>query len=90
MASILVLARSNAAEAKRVAAGITIMGHDVRLVVITARRPDPEEAAVQGRNLSLAGITPETTRPELAGAMTLIARTELAAAIQAADHVLCL
>ncbi len=72
---VLVLARRDPAEAMRVAAGITIMGHTVRLLALA---PLPADARLE-RNLALAGIAPETLD---AGG--------LAAAVAEADHVLCL
>ncbi|MDA8231486.1 MAG: hypothetical protein M0006_09110 [Magnetospirillum sp.] len=73
--TVVVIARSNPAEAMRVAAGVTIMGHTVRLLAIT---PLPANESLE-RNLSLAGVIPEF--PDAAG---------LASAIAGADHVLSL
>lgn len=73
--TVVVLARRDPAEAMRVAAGITIMGHTVRLLAL-APLPTDERLA---RNLALAGVTPEQTDA-----------VSLPSAIVGADHVLCL
>lgn len=77
--NLLVLGRRNHTEAMRVAAGLTIFGHKVRLVFMTGPVEESEENAAQAELLELSDIVPETTVPgteldtlspgELAGAM---------------------
>ncbi len=59
--SILLLGRRDHAEAMRVAAGLTIFGHRVRLVFMGAPVADTPENAAQFELLELADIAPETT-----------------------------
>lgn len=59
--SILLLARRDHAEAMRVAAGLTIFGHQVRLVFMDRPVADTPENAEQAELLELADIAPETT-----------------------------
>ena len=59
--SIVLLGRKDHAEAMRVAAGLTIFGHKVRLVFMTAPVADTPENAQQAELLELSDITPETT-----------------------------
>lgn len=59
--SILLLARRDHTEAMRVAAGLTIFGHNVRLVFMTGPVAETEANAEQAEMLDLAGIEPETT-----------------------------
>ena len=59
--SILLLGRRDHAEAMRVAAGLTIFGHRVRLVFMGAPVADTPENAAQFELLELAEIAPETT-----------------------------
>lgn len=58
---LLVLGRRNHAEAMRVAAGLTIFGHQVRLVFMTGPVEESEENAEQAELLDLSDIVPETT-----------------------------
>ena len=73
--TVVILARHDPAEAMRVAAGITIMGHAVRLLALAPLPADDRLA----RNLALAGVTPERPDPG-----------DLAAAVAGADHVVSL
>ena len=59
--SILLLGRRDHAEAMRVAAGLTIFGHRVRLGFMGAPVADTPENAAQFELLELADIAPETT-----------------------------
>lgn len=59
--TILLLGRRDHAEAMRVAAGLTIFGHHVRLVFMTMSVADTPENAAQFDLLDLADISPETT-----------------------------
>ena len=85
--AILVLARRDHLEAMRVAAGLTIFGHRVRLVFMD--RPVTGEVATseQAELLELAGIEPEATVASMAGMVPLLDRAALAAAIDGADLV---
>ena len=77
--NLLVLGRRNHTEAMRVAAGLTIFGHKVRLVFMSGPVAETEENAAQAELLELSDIEPETTvhgtelntlsPGELAGAM---------------------
>jgi hypothetical protein len=58
---LLVLGRRNHAEAMRVSAGLTIFGHDVRLVFMTSPVAETQDNAEQAELLELADIIPETT-----------------------------
>lgn len=58
---LLVLGRRNHAEAMRVAAGLTIFGHRVRLVFMNTPVADTAENAEQAELLELSDIVPETT-----------------------------
>jgi len=84
---ILVLSRRDPVEAMRVAAGMTIFGHEVRLVFMD--RPVSEEVATseQAELLELAGIEPETTVTAMADMLPLLEQQDLADAISAADGV---
>lgn len=84
---ILVLARRDPIEAMRVAAGITALGHQVRLVFLKAPA-ESTEAAAAAELLELAEIAPETAVAELAGELPLLDAPALAAAIRNAGAVL--
>ncbi|MES2364878.1 MAG: hypothetical protein V4563_03215 [Pseudomonadota bacterium] len=62
--TVLLLGRRDHAEAMRVAAGLTIFGHQVRLVFMRGPVADTEENAEQFDLLELADISPETTVAE--------------------------
>lgn len=85
--NILVLGRRNHTEAMRVAAGLTIFGHKVRLVFMTAPVAETEENAAQAELLDLADISPETTVEAGAGRLPVLDTDGLAKAIAAADQV---
>lgn len=84
---ILVLGRRDHTEAMRVAAGLTIFGHEVRLVFMTEPVAETEANAAQAELLDLSDIVPETTVPEMGDDLTLLDATALGAAIAAADRV---
>lgn len=88
--SILVLARRDHTEAMRVAAGLTIFGHDVRLVFMTGPVAETPENAEQAELLELADIAPETTVAAMAGDLPLLTPDSLAETMAASDHVLSL
>jgi len=86
--SILVLARRDHTEAMRVAAGLTIFGHAVRLVFMAEPVADTEANAEQAELLELSDIAPETTVPEMAGDLPFLDARALSAAIIASDRVI--
>ncbi len=59
--SILVLGRRDHAEAMRVAAGLTIFGHRVRLVFMDRPVAETDENAAMAELLALSDITPAST-----------------------------
>ncbi len=61
---LVVLGRFDHTEAMRVAAGLTIFGHAVRLILMTAPVADTAENAIQVDTLELAEVTIETTVPD--------------------------
>ncbi|SMH45623.1 hypothetical protein [Maritimibacter sp. HL-12] len=85
--NILVLGRRNHTEAMRVAAGLTIFGHEVRLVFMTEPVADTEENAEQAELLELSDIEPETTVAEMADDLPFLDTAALAKAMTAADRV---
>ncbi|MEO1765924.1 hypothetical protein [Thiobacter aerophilum] len=86
---LLVLARRDHAEAMRVAAGLTIFGHQVRLVFMDRLVAETEENAAMAELLALSDIAPETTVAEQTDLAYLDAAA-LGAAIAEADGVLSL
>ena len=60
---ILVLARRDHLEAMRVAAGLTIFGHQLRLVFMSRQVSEEVATSEQAELLELSGIEPETTLP---------------------------
>ncbi|MFA7428687.1 MAG: hypothetical protein WCZ23_00870 [Rhodospirillaceae bacterium] len=84
---ILVLGRRDHTEAMRVAAGLTIFGHRVRLVFMTGPVAETEANAEQAELLELSEVEPETTVPAMADMLPLLDTVGLAAALKAADHV---
>ena len=58
---LVVLARRDHTEAMRVAAGLTISGHGVRLIFMQGPVAETEENAEQAETLELCDIEPETT-----------------------------
>jgi hypothetical protein len=85
--TILVLGRRDHGEAMRVAAGLTIHGHKVRLVFMTGPVAETEENAAQAELLYLSDIAPETTVAAMADQMPVLDPAGLATAIAAADRV---
>lgn len=87
--NILVLARRDHAEAMRVAAGLTIFGHKVRLVFMGRPVEETAENAAQADLLELSDIAPETTvaaQPDLPYLDTAL----LGQALHQADRVISL
>jgi hypothetical protein len=84
--NLLVLGRRNHAEAMRVAAGLTIFGHHVRLVFMTSPVEESEANAEQAELLELSDIVPVTT---VAGTeLDQINPAELAIAMLESDGVI--
>ena len=83
--NILVLARRDHTEGMRVAAGLTIAGHRVRLVFMRAAPADTKENAEQADTLALCEIEPETTAA--ASALPRLDGPALARRMLAADCV---
>ena len=87
---ILVLGRRDHTEAMRVAAGLTIFGHDVRLVFMTGPVEETEANAEQAELLELAEIVPETTVAEMGDDLALLDAAALGRAIAGSDQVVSL
>lgn len=85
---ILVLARRDHTEAMRVAAGLTIFGHEVRLVFMTGPVAETEANAEQAELLELTEIEPQTTVAEMGDELDLLDASALGAAICEADRVI--
>ena len=85
---LLVLARHDHAEAMRVAAGLTIFGHQVDLVFMTGPVADTPENAANAELLELTGIEPQTTVAAMADDLPLLDAAALAEAMTSADIVL--
>ena len=85
---ILVLGRRDHTEAMRVAAGLTIFGHEVRLVFMTEPVADSEANAEQAELLELSDIVPETTVEEMGEDLSLLDAAALGGAIAEADRVI--
>ena len=86
--TLLVLARRDHAEAMRVAAGLTIFGHQVGLVFMTGPVADTPENAANAELLELTGIAPQTTVAEMADDLPLLDTAALTLAMTSADIVL--
>ncbi|MDA8419799.1 MAG: hypothetical protein M0039_00890 [Pseudomonadota bacterium] len=86
--SILLLGRSDHAEAMRVAAGLTIFGHRVRLVFMTEPVAETAENACQAELLELSDIQPETTVD--GQGLPLLSASALSMAMVEADAVISL
>lgn len=87
MKSLLVMARNDHNEAMRVAAGLTIFGHEVKLVMLGktgAIAPDNEFLEV----LELADITPMTTDGNAKDPFVQITHQEMGTHLYRADSVL--
>ena len=85
---IVVLGRRDHTEAMRVAAGLTIFGHEVRLVFMTGPVADTEANAEQAELLDLAEVVPETTVAEMAEDLEFLNAAALGDAICGADCVI--
>ena len=85
---LLVLARRDPLESMRVAAGLTIFGHDVRLVFTGQPLSQEVMESDTAELLELSEIEPETTVPEMADILEVLDRTELSTAILQSDGVI--
>ena len=85
---LVVLARHDHTEAMRVAAGLTIFGHAVRLIFMGGPVADTPENAVQAESLELADVLPETTVPDQG--LPYLDTAGLAAALATAEAVMSL
>tara|TARA_B110000211_G_C13806060_1_gene432762 strand:+ start:60 stop:338 length:279 start_codon:yes stop_codon:yes gene_type:complete len=85
---ITVLGRDNHSEAMRVAAGLTIYGHEVRIVFMNEPVSETEENTKQSELLELADIIPETTISEMADDLPFLNSTALAQVIDESDHII--
>ena len=85
---ILVLGRRDHAEAMRVAAGLTIVGHRIELVLMTGPVEETEENAEQAELLDLCEIVPKTTVMEMGDDLELLSPAALALAMASADQII--
>lgn len=85
---ILVLARRDHTEAMRVAAGLTIAGHEIRIVFMTTPVKETPENAEQAEILELSEIEPETTVKEMSGQAAFLDDSALGSAISESDIVI--
>lgn len=85
--NILVLDRQDHTEAMRVAAGLTIVGHEVRLVFMNKPVAETEENAEQAELLELCDIEPQTTVAAMEEDLEFLNAKALAEAIKSSDHV---
>lgn len=85
---LLVLGRRDHTEAMRVAAGLTIFGHEVRLVFMTAPVAETEENAAMAELLELSDIEPETTVEAMADDLAFLDTAALGQALANADRVI--
>jgi len=86
--SILVLARNSPTEAMRVAAGLTIFGHEIDLVFMNRELTEAEAQSEQGELLELCEIEPQTTVDAMKEHFTLLDTNSLAEQIVKADLVI--
>ena len=86
--TLVVLARRDHVEAMRVAAGLTIFGHQLRLVFMT--KPVSQEVAdsEHWELLELSDISPETSLAAMADDMPYLDAAGLASAIVNSDGVI--
>ena len=86
--SIAVLGRDDHGEAMRVAAGLTIYGHEVRIVFMNEPVAETEENTKQAELLKLADIIPETTVSVMADDLQFLDSLALARVINESDHII--
>ena len=88
--NLVVLARRDHAEAMRVAAGLTILGHAVGLVFMDRPVEQNPETEANAELLELTGIEPATTVAAMADDLPLLDADGLARVHAGADAVLSL
>lgn len=86
--NVLVLARRDHAEAMRIAAGLTILGHRVRLVFMGGPGAHTARGAAMAQLLALSDIAPETTAGASCGELPHLDAGALGAALCAASGVI--
>jgi hypothetical protein len=86
--SIILLARRDHVEAMRVAAGLTIYGHEVRLIFMDRPVSDEDAQSEQAELLELCEIEPETTVEEMSSVLKYLSPAELATVLSESDAVL--
>lgn len=86
--ALLVLARRDHGEAMRVAAGLTIFGHQVALIFMTCPVVETPENAAHAELLELSGIEPQTTVEAMAEQLPFLDADGLAHAFGVSDAVL--
>ncbi len=82
------MGRDNHAEAMRVAAGLTIYGHEVRIVFMDKIVAETEENAKQAELLELADILPETTVSAMSDELVFLDSVALAQVITESDQII--
>lgn len=86
--NILVLGRRDHTEAMRVAAGLTLLGHEVRLVFMTGPVAETPENVEQIEIVELSDVPMETTVAAMSDDLTLLSPSVLSEAIFSSDHVI--
>ncbi len=87
---ILVLSRNDPAEAMRVAAGLTIFGHQIDFVFMHRVLTEEQAGCEQAELLELCEITPQTTVVAMQEHFTLLDDDALATLITRSDSVISL
>ena len=85
---ITILGRNNHGEAMRVAAGLTIYGHEVRIVFMNETVAETEENIKQIELLELTDIISETTVSVMDEDLPFLDSTALAKVINDSDHII--
>lgn len=85
---LLVLARNEPVEAMRVAAGLTIVGHQVDLVFMHRTLTAEEAGSEHGELLELCDISPMTTVAEMQEHFKLLDSSALATQLANADIII--
>lgn len=85
---ILVLARRDHTEAMRVAAGLTVAGHEIRIVFMTAPIEETTENAEKAELLELSDVEPETTVEEMSDQIAFLDAAALGMAMSESDFII--
>jgi len=85
---ITVLGRKNHAEAMRVAAGLTIYGHEVRLIIMNEKVAENDENSKMAELLELAEIVPETTVSEMDDDLKYLDSIELSKVLIESEQII--